>query len=414
MPQETLAALLSAFVPEVLRVEIADPEYPDVDGSVGDNVTVAEKRLTDADSRLRDAGVAFRQGRILEAAEMLNEAERLQEEATRRLGEIELKRDQLARVTQENLERMKAVVGRNTTLVHEMDDHRTTEATRHRHGRLRIGLEEASRMISARPADPFRAEALLVELQQEADGLGAAIEHDRGNHAEAERSVQAAAVSVDRALRLANQAAQDAITDSAGIATARADLQTMSSSLEDIRSGLAEPHQNWIEIDRTADRIDRDAAKAAALLRGELRAVELALGAIAAASESIRQADGWSGDFGMRISGRPGSRWLHQARAMLQTGDYSGCMDAAQTARSRANTALARARAEVRQRRRREDERRAAEQRRRRAAAAALQRRNSSFGSSSGSGGSRSGFSPGSGTSRSSFSSGSGASRSGW
>jgi hypothetical protein len=69
------------------------------------------------------------------------------------------------------------------------------------------------------------------------------------------------------------------------------------------------------------------------------------------ASESVYNAEHWTGPWGMRIDGSPGVRLLESARTQLQAGNYAAVLELSSQANQAAQIAIQRVEREVQKRR---------------------------------------------------------------
>lgn len=409
--ERILVDIESACVPSVLRLGAGDPTHPQANGTIQDNLQEARGHLTAAGQRTERAEQQYRAAQILDAADLLREAAAHQEEAAFRLQEITEKQARIRKTESDNDARVAQLAARVRDLSAPVNDRRTMAPTLKAYEAAQQQLANAERVRAATPRDPFGVADQLAAVEVALNKVADLARCDWDVHAEAQRSLQAAAAQLEVARRLSLEAGSDSIQDSAAIQHAARTADALAALLAQAQSAFSTPHGDWGEVDAAADRVAAEAGQAAATLRGELQAAQAAVSAMSAAASQVRSAGAWTGGWGVAILGAPGSALLTQARAHLERGDYDQAGRLAEAARQAAVTAVAAAEAEMRRRRRAEEERRERERREREAAEA---RRRSSFGGSSFGGSGHSGFSSGSGVSHSSFSSGSGVGRSGW
>ena len=417
--EQILAEIRQTYAPSVLLLRAGDPDHPDANGTLGDNLEEARGHVGLAHEKLDRAVDSFRNGRLLTAAGLLREVKRHQELAVYRLEEIAERQARLARTVETNrdlLQTLEARVREDQTTV--AGDPRVMQPTLAAFDQGRSQLQEARRRVEASPGDPFLAEEALLAAQatlgQVHDQMAPS---DRALFAEAQRSVEAANRQLVAAGELARRAATDNIPDSPGIVQGTQSLRDLSAAQEQARAAVGLPHGDWHALDAEADRIAGEAARWAATLTGELAAAEKAVKALSAASGWVRTASSWS-DYGVTIDGNPGSNALSRARSLLERGRYDDAGKQANVAFQEASQAIEAAKAEAS--RQREADRRLAEAYSRQRAEEESRRSSvsSSFSSSShhSSGSSSSSWgSSSSGSSRSSWgSSSSGSGKSGW
>lgn len=413
--EQILSDIEAEYAASVLALGAGDPEHPNANGTIEDNLRETRDHLNTARDLSRQADETFHKAGILRAAEMLSQIGALQETARFRLEEVKEKRDRLVSTDQENQKRLNRLTTRREHVKAEIVDYKSTIPTIENFEEAEERITEARGLIGIAKRDPFKAEEVLTTAADGLDAVMAKVQSDRELYAQAEASLRSAEGQLRAAQNLCTKAESDRIADSAEITRALGMTERLSAELDDVRQEFDQPHGDWPAFDSEADRISAEAGRLAATLRRELDEAESALSAISRAAATVRNAGGWTGAFGIRIFGSPGSDRLSQARQFLQSGDYARTQIAAEAARREAERSIAEAQARVLRRRREEEQRREAarrrrreEERRRRSAMSTFSHGHSSFG------GSRSSFSSGSGTSRSSFSSGSGVSRSGW
>lgn len=413
--EQILVALESGYVPGVLMLGAGDATHPNANGTVQDNVREVREHLAAARDFTDRAGRRFRDAQLLQAAEDLEQVAAWHEQARFRLQEVVDKHQRLGDTEAAN-DRLAAELATQARAIEvSVADARTMQSTREMFHAALEQMAAANRLRSARPRDPFKVAAELAAVRTALERVQEQAPRDWAVFAEADRSVQAAAAQLAVAGRLSQQAAADAVADSAAIHQARHELAPLADALAQAQMALSARHGDWSQLDAEADRLTSEAGRIAAVFRGEMEAAQAALASVAAAAGTIRAASGWTGLLGVAIFGAPGSDALAQARACMERGDYGQARRLAEAAHRSAEVAIAEAEAEVRRRRRAEEERRERERRRRAEEERRRQRSfsHSSFGSSR-SGVGRSSFSSHSGAGRSSFSRGSGVGRSGW
>ncbi|MCF7762671.1 MAG: hypothetical protein K9N62_03270 [Verrucomicrobia bacterium] len=410
--EQILVEIESTYVGSVLELGAGDPTHPHANGTIQDNLKEVREHLTSVRELTRIAVEDHREARFLQASRRLSQAAALQDQIRFRLDEIVEKRQRIQQVEAAN-EQLEGVLNQRIgELEPSLKDARTTRPTIEVFEGARIRFDGARRRRAATPRDPFTVAAELAAVQETVLQIGDQIRCDWEAYAETNRSLQTAVAQLEVARRLDRDAATDSLPDSGPILQASRDLQDLLHLSARVQSDLAEPHNNWMQLDAEADRITTEACRISSVLRHELQAAQTALAALSAAGHRVRSATGWTGGFGVTLLGAPGSQQLNHARALLGDGHYEQARIHAEAARHAAETAIAQAEAEV-LRRRREEQARLEQERRRREEA---ERRRISIQNSggSGSGFGHSSFTSHSGTSRSSFSSGSGVNRSGW
>ena len=413
--EQILARLQKAYAPAVLLLREGDPGHPNANGTVADNLEETRAHLEAARRAADDAVNAHNDGRVLEAAGVFRQTQAFQESAAVRLLELRQKAERLRETEQANRNLIAPLETRLREAESCAQDPRMVAPTLELMRAQAAAFQSAQINMRASCSDPFKTANELEELQAGLDQLFHRIQSDQALYAEADRTLQTAAAQINRAERLAQQAANDQVPDSPGIMRARSALDPLAPRLAIGRDGLRIPHSDWMALAAEAERIGAEAERVGATLIGELREAEAATSALSAAAAALRQAELWTGAYGVAIGHSSGTADLARAMEQIQRGAYKAGQQAAEIARRAAEQAIAEADAEVLRRRRAEDERLERERRQRTAMEAARRRSSSSassFGRAFSSG--RSSFSSGSGVRRSSFSSGSGVRRSGW
>jgi hypothetical protein len=132
-------------------------------------------------------------------------------------------------------------------------------------------------------------------------------------------------------------------------------------------------HGDWHAVGRKAAEVQSDLATVSRQLSSELSQANEALQSFQLASESVYNAEHWTGPWGLRIKDSPGVRQLESARSQLQAGNYPAVLDLSRQAHQMALVAVQRMEREV-QKRRIEEQQRTERIRRERMAAEAARR----------------------------------------
>lgn len=399
--------LRHSWAPSALRPASADPSHPDPAASVTDHLQRAESALQAAGEAMAMAVESHRSGRILQAADLRDQAAAAQAAAEQTLRGIHEHAAAIAAAVTANTSRLGKLDHQSQHLDRAASDPQITRPAMGEWAAARDLLETARTAVDARgpSANPFESARLLDATDAALTAIEARFTADRHLHEEVARSLDAADQEMNAARRLVHRSQTDQIPDSGETTRCVNRLTELESELAETRRLFALPHGDWQRLDQEADRITAEAARLGGRLRGELELAEQAVQAIHAAHAKVRAASAWRGDSGASA--------LQRARAGLSGGDYHGARELAASAARLADQAVRAIEAEALMRLR---------QVQRQHEAARRRTRTSSFGTSSGfgsrSGGSgfssRSSFSSRSGGSRSSFSSGSGTRRSGW
>lgn len=420
---EILDRLRSRYASSALRIASADPVHENQDATIEAHIEEAEAMIQRCREWQATADRHFRSGKILTAADVLRDIEDEHADVARRFTEIVRQEEELKKAEQTNAADVTKHTQFAESLRPAMSDPKVSRATIDAFDNAEALARRAREAVDAPHgvADPFAAHLLLSDLWEALDHVEDLVQMNRDAFAEADRSAGSARRQLDENRTLLQRADRDKIPDSPATNEARATTEQLVQELHRLDAQLKEPHLDWFQLDAEADRIDAEGARLAARLREELERARQSVAMMQQASAAVRGATGWTGSYGVRISGSPGYDFVESARQYLLVGNYLAAQQAASEARRIAEQAVAAAQARVAQLRRQEQERREAERRRRRAQQQAEQarRRRARSSSSGGFGSHRSsggGFSSSrsSGSSRSSFSSGSGVSRSGW
>ena len=412
----TLDTLRARYGAAVLLLGAGDPTHPEANGTIDDNLRETEDHLVAVKRLLAEAKDDFHEGRLLGTADKEAEARLRLEVTEARLAEISEKHENVTASDRTNAEALRRLTLLNEQAHREVERSTTMPATQARCADAARALAQVGPQLEAAGRDPFRLAdelASIAETFREIIRLAGA---DREHFQDASNALNSARSQLDEARHAAQAAIQDGLPDSAAIIHCLGEVDRLLAGLDGAETALRQPHSDWPGIEAGARNIQREAAEAAATLRGEAALARQAAEMLNHADRLIRQAGCWSGGFGVSIPGRPGAAAIIQARDLLERGRYDEARSGAESALRLATAAIAQAEAEVRRRAAAEEARQASERRRR---AAARQRAVASFGS--GVGGSRtgsgfrsSGFSRSSGMRSSGFSRGSGFKSSSW
>ena len=396
-----------------LVLQAGDPTFENAAATVLTHFDQTHDTLQDAEQLLQQAGQVYGAGRLLEAREMLDVAEQECEEARQLLAQINEHCTRLASVAQQNEGQLASLLNEVRGYEDQVQDARTMEPTISLYETTIREIELAqSQLNDTIRRDPFHDAQTIAAFSTATADLEARLAADQQAHAEAARAVAGAKAKRELAEQLIQQARHDGIPDSPATTTGIREVQMYDGELHQVERELHAAHRDWKQVDQKAAAIHGDLGVKVGRLRGELERAQQLVGVFQNASNTVFEATRWTGGFGTRIFGSPGSKELDRARQALNAGDYAAMAELARAAQIAAQHAIERAQREV-YRRQREAARRAEAARRER-------RRNSSIsigsGSRMGGGISRSGSSGSSGSSSSSSSSpsGSGFSRSGW
>jgi hypothetical protein len=394
--QRVLASIEADFAASVLALSSGDASHPNSNGTVKDNVDEASAAIEAATAKREQSLRAFRDGKVILAADLLSQAAAHQAVAQHRLDEIAEKRARLDKAVAVNASQRAALETKAKEYVRTVaGDRRAMKPTLQAFKSAQQGLSQAAELVDQAKGDPFKAAAALASAAAALEQVWVSARNDFDQHAELERSLQAAYRQLGAAGQLAQKAGNDGTADSPAITAAYRELGSLEQAYKAAIEVEKASHGDWRALDAEADRITNAASHVAATLNHELAAAASATQAVSSASAKVREASNWTGSHGVYIPGSPGSGSLESARAALSRGDYQGAVSHAESARRAAASAISQAEAQVaaaiaEERRRREAEER--ERRRRQQEEEDRRRRSSSsgssYGSSSGSGGS--------------------------
>ena len=356
-------------------------------------------------------------GRFLEAANLRQLTQTDLETAAVTLDEIQQHCTWLDKQSEENNLEMQRQQTAVTTVEISASDPRTQRVSR----RLFEELETVTQQLHlkfkdrTRIQDPFLDQTRLSELAQRTEELLAMIGADWRAHAAATRSFEGAAAELKTAKQSVARSLADRIPDSQTIKKCQSDIEKFEFQLREVGSRLGTSHDDWYKVGQLADHLLSELAVVDGQLRRELELAQKVVQELKLAAEQVFEAASWSGSYGIKVVGDPGSQELCHARQSLAEGEYLAAMDYCRSANFHAKHAIDVARNQVRNKQREIAQIVAAARRRRESAVVVGGFSGaSSFGSSS----TRSSWSGSSGSStgssRSSSGGGSGFSRSGW
>ncbi len=364
----------------------ASSEQPGAPETVDQLLQIASAPLGRVDGLLKLAESEHRQGKVLQAAEILHDSASQLSVAHENLDRTELHVSKVDAQVRENETALTRVIDDLTNLAANERDPlvtRDTLQTIAAAARTATQLKLDLATTTAAP-NPFEIDSSLDSLRQKIASLESRCVADRQANAEAARAVAGARRQYEAALQLVRQSQTDGIPDSQQTKAANDRIAALYKSLVQVENDLREVHGDWKVVDKDASQLQANLSAAAETLSGELKSATQALDLFQQASQTVFQAEQWSGSYGIRVSGSPGVRELERARAGLQSGNYSQVLEVARLAAAAAMAAIQQAEREVERRRMAEE---AEAERRRREAA---RRNTSSFGPIVVTGGSRS------------------------
>ena len=406
-----IGKMKQAFLPSALF-------FGDQEGENGitlsDAYSNCQQLLANVQQNIDGASENHRTGRVLESAEIFDDANELTTMAERNLVAIREHAERLESLTNTNQSEFHVATASIKKLGTGAQRATTQTSTIEQYAELTAKIEKLENHFGEQSQrDPFQDSKIIGQTQQQIDELAARIQADENAYAESERAVRGAEAQLKVARELVNRSLRDNIPDSRLTKECQGQIQQLGELVSQVREQLSIPHHDWYQVDTMASALNGDLGVVAGRLRKELENAENAAAQLKHASDVVFRAARWSGSYGVRVVGRPGVEDLEAARRALSIGDYQQTIKLSFAATQQAEHAINAAEREVASRRR-EERRRAEARRRRRQASSSWTSMGSSRSRRSGGisfgGGSRSS----SRSSSRSRSSGSGFSRSGW
>ncbi len=407
--QAVVAQAQRDYAASSLFFQVADPAFPNGNVTIDDYADQCRDQLAEVDRLLQRSREFYAQGRVLESAAMLAAIADDLSEVEQKYDEIDGHLERLRSREQENRETLRQLVAQIERDQEPMDDPRTTSSTldffRGWAGDVQTAASRMQTQTTSR--EPYAVAAALHQLKENATELDARLNADRAAYSEAQRAIAGAGEEAATGQRLIEQARRDGIPDNQTTTSLVQELKKLGDDLDRLRERLAAPHGDWKDLHHQAMKVHHRLGLATGRLRGELQIADQASAALESASRTVFEAAKWTGGWGVRIFGSPGSQELDRAREALQRADYAATRELSRAAALIANQAINRAQREVAQRQ--QEELRRAEAARRRRIESVPSVGSGGFGGGGGwSGGSSGRVSSGGGGSTSGFS------RSGW
>ena len=402
---ETVQMTQQTYAEAAWQLVLAEDGAEDVQ-SLGDVLAAATASLDEVQRLLGRARTFHSEGRVLEGAAVLDEVKNQLVRVETRQRSIEAHVARLEAQERENQVAWESLVRRAEQERTRVEDDRTRHSTIEAYRAWFEELQRTGHRLEKRSEErgearsPFAVADHLAELEQRAAQVWAQVDADWETHAQTVRAVQAAEAEQMAAQRLVERARRDGIPDSQVTTAAIREIEHHAEDIRSLHAATKHPQGDWPEVHTRANAILKALATSAGRLRGELDQAQRVASQLEQASHEVFQASKWTGGWGIRITGGPGTHELDRAREALQGGRYAAVAELSRMATIAAQQAVHRAQREV--------ARREAEARRR---AEAARRRQSFNASPSRSGGS---IRVGGGGGVSSQRSTSGFSRSGW
>ena len=411
-----LSEIRREYADSALVLQAGDASYEDPSATVDTHLADCHRLLGDATELVNDANEKFRKAHLIAAANMLEVAANRTREGEQRLEEIDQHCTLLKNVSNENESKLTDMQRESENLRSKVNDRRTMQPTIAEYHRVVDEIQVAQQEIrETKPRDPFRDSSAIGKFSENVVSLAAKIDADADAYAEAARAVEGAKKERLIGQQLIDRSRSDGIPDSPATKRYVSSVQQVSSKLKEVEQLLAVDHNDWKTVDHAGAKIHSDLGIENAKLRGELDRAQRSVDIFQSASASVFDATRWTGGFGVRIFGSPGSSELERARAALNQGNYNAMIELARAAQMAASHAIERAQREVHRKKRQAA--RAAEAARRRRRERSISIGGGGIGGGIGGGrigGGSMGGGIGGGGGISSGSSGSGFSRSGW
>ena len=364
---ELLDEVQAAYAKAALSLQSADPAFEDPAATVVTHLALARDALHDASGLINEASTKYADGRLLEADNMLHLAQQHGHEADALLNEIGQHCSKLKTVSRENEGKLATMQRNIESQESQVLSAKTTRSTITFYETIRRELKTAQdQILYNAPRDPFEDGRAIDRFDDSLRELIARVESDHESHAEAARAVAGARAKRNVAEQLIQQSRHDGIPDSPATKAGVRDVQMYDEDLARVERELNESHHDWKNVDQLAARIHGELGVKVGRLRGELDRAQRLVAVFQTASDTVFEATRWTGGFGTRIFGSPGSNELERARQALNSGDYSAMAELARAAQIAAQHAIQRAQREVYRRQREEARRQEAARRRRR------------------------------------------------
>ena len=369
--EAALSRIHRRYSDAVLLLGAGDITHPNANGTIDDNLAEFTALLAQAVTATEGADLAYTQGRLLEASALLTQAGLHQEQARFRIQEVHEKELRLTEAVTANAQTLRRLQGRVEAGDRSiLADRRVMRRTLETFEAARSALAQARSLVEAAPAElnPFSAATALDEAQRQLDQANASAAQDRELHAAMQERIQSAGRALEEAERWSARSQTDGIADSKDIDTARSTLQQLLGAFRRLGSTSGEAHGEWMALAKEASDLETRAAASAGLLRNEVHEAKRAAEVVSGAAAAVRRAGGWSGSYGVFISGSPGNGRLTSAEHALAQGRYPDAVSSAESAKAEAINAIRSAEARVAaaqraEQQRQDDERRAREQR---------------------------------------------------
>jgi len=361
--QAVLDSMRKDFAKSVLSLGNGDATHPGANGTIDDNIEEAQAALDAAAAKTQRSQAAFKAGKLLEAADLLTQAQAHNEVAQSRLDEISEKRARLDKQASANDAAFKALKDRGTALEALFKDNRTMKLVEDKKGNRTVPqgtmldmenaesrFDEIAKLMDAKKGDPFKTADAIAEVNGMLDRVDLSYKNDIDAFESFRHAADAAANQLNQSLAQLDRARGNGASPlTRGAAN---QLNELKEAAQAVSVAAADAHLDWPAWEREANRILTEAAHQQAILKDELAHANQATQAINDAAAQVAAATNWNGGFGVYIPGSPGIEQLNAARQALANGDYAGAQSYATAAAQAAAQALADAQAEAARRQR--------------------------------------------------------------
>jgi hypothetical protein len=319
-----------------------------------------------------DAQAQYSRGEVLGAISTVREASAMIAEIDRRLVRVEFHLQHLERCVVENQQQLESCAAAAARLLESQNDRLVMFPTIRQIQEFaeHVGQVQSQVATNTQRTNPFELAQVLMQFQKRIAELEAMIVADHQGHAEASRAVDGAVRQWSVARQYVQQSRTDNIPDSPATKEGVRRVDVLEQGVLGVQQQIEEVHGDWHNVGRRAAEVQSDLANVSKKLSQELQMGNDALQEFQRASESVYNAEHWTGPWGMRIDGSPGVRLLESARSQLQAGNYASVLELSSQANQAAQIAIQRVEREV-QKRRIEEQQRAERLRRERMAAEA-------------------------------------------
>lgn len=300
-----------------------------------------------------DAQAQYSRGEVLGAISTVREASALIAEIDRRLVRVELHLQHLERCVVENQQQLENSVAAAQRLLGYQSDRLVMLPTIRQIQEFaeHVGQVQSQVATNTQRTNPFELAQVLMHFQKRIAELEAMIVADHQGHAEASRAVDGAVRQWSVARQYVQQSRTDNIPDSPATKEGVRRVDVLEQGVLGVQQQIEEVHGDWHAVGRRAAEVQSDLATVSKKLSQELQMGNNALQEFQMASESVYNAEHWTGPWGMRIDGSPGVRLLESARTQLQAGNYAAVLELSSQANQAAQIAIQRVEREVQKRR---------------------------------------------------------------